>query len=176
MGNSFTPPSAIADLREHLQGAVEILADALGRVGIGADHDGDTARLHEAEEGEAGFRAREAAVLEELCGRRRHVIATGGGVVLRPENRDRLRAAGLVVWLTADAPTLWERLRQDATTAERRPALTVGGLAAVEEFLRARRPLYEAVAHLAVDTARRSPPEVAEAILALLPRQPGPAP
>ena len=128
-----------------------------------------------AEEGEAGFRDMEAALLPELCGRRRHVIATGGGVVLRPENRARLRAAGLVVWLRADAETLWARLRQDATTAERRPPLSVGGLAEVEEMLQVRRPLYEAVAHLAVDTARQSPPEVVEAILALLPPRPGPA-
>src|SRR5436305_15234067 len=47
-----------------------------------------------AAEGEAGFRAREAAGLAELCRRRRHVIATGGGVVLDPENRQRLREAG----------------------------------------------------------------------------------
>jgi shikimate kinase len=107
-------------------------------------------------------------VLGELCGRHRHVIATGGGVVLRPENRRRLRDAGLVVWLTADARTLWDRLRQDPATAGRRPDLTVGGLAEVEALLRARRPLYEEVAHLAVDTAGRPPVEVAEAVLALL--------
>src|SRR5262245_15865615 len=44
-----------------------------------------------AEEGEPGFREKEAALVEELCGRRRHVVAMGGGVVLRPENRARLR-------------------------------------------------------------------------------------
>ena len=117
-----------------------------------------------AAEGEAGFRDKEAAVLAELCGTPRQVIATGGGVVLRPENRERLRAAGRVVWLTADAETLWRRLQQDAATAERRPNLTVGGLAEVEELLRVRQPLYAACADWAVDTADRPPEEVARRI------------
>jgi shikimate kinase len=118
------------------------------------------------EEGEAGFRAREAALLEELCQGQRLVIATGGGVVLRPENRERLRAAGRVVWLTADPTTLWDRLRADETTAEQRPNLTVGGLTEVEEILRVREALYRTCAHLAVSTAGRAPEEVVDAILA----------
>lgn len=43
------------------------------------------------EEGEAGFRDKETAILDELAARRRCVIATGGGVVLRPENRAKLK-------------------------------------------------------------------------------------
>src|SRR2546423_1679630 len=57
------------------------------------------------DEGESAFREREAAVLLDLCRLQRHVIATGGGVVMRPDNRARLRATGGVVWLTADAAT-----------------------------------------------------------------------
>src|SRR5438034_11361464 len=53
------------------------------------------------DEGEPGFRDREAAVLAELCRAERHVVATGGGVVLRPANRELLRRSGHVVWLTA---------------------------------------------------------------------------
>jgi shikimate kinase len=117
------------------------------------------------EEGEAGFRAHEAAILEHLSGGRRQVIATGGGVVLRPENRERLRASGWVVWLCADPATLWQRLQGDASTAERRPALSVGGLAEVEELLRVREPLYRTCAHRIVSTAGRAPNEVVEAIL-----------
>lgn len=118
-----------------------------------------------AAEGEAAFRDMESALLVELCGRLRHVIATGGGVVLRAENRERLRAAGRCVWLTADATTIWQRLQADARTAERRPALTVGGRAEVEELLRAREPLYHACADLSVATAGRSPLEIVGAIL-----------
>ena len=89
-------------------------------------------------EGEVGFRRRESAVLEELCGLRGHVVATGGGVVLSAANRGRLKAAGRVVWLTADARTIRHRLEKDRTTGERRPVLTVGGLAEIKELLRAR--------------------------------------
>jgi shikimate kinase len=130
---------------------------------------GRTIREIFAGEGEAGFRAREAALLEELCHCQRHVIATGGGVILREENRRRLRAAGVaVVWLVADADTIWRRLEADATTAQRRPALTVGGLGEVRELLRVREPFYRECAGWSVETAARSPAEVADLILAWL--------
>jgi shikimate kinase len=148
-----------------------LLAEQLGWTWLDADallesRDGRSIRRIFAEEGEAGFRAREALLLTELCGLEQHVIATGGGGVLSAENRQRLREAGRVVWLTADPPTIWERLRQDPTTLERRPPLTVGGLAEIEELLRLREPLYRECAHWVVDTVGRSPEEVAAAILA----------
>jgi shikimate kinase len=119
-----------------------------------------------AAEGEAGFRDREAAALAELCGLARHVVATGGGVVLRPANRDRLRAAGFVAWLTAEPRTVWGRLRADPTTAARRPNLTArGGLDEVRELLRTREPLYRETAAVRVATDDLSPEAVADAIL-----------
>jgi shikimate kinase len=123
-----------------------------------------------ADEGETGFRAKEAEVLLELCNRQGHVIATGGGVVLAAENRQRLKEAGTVVWLKADAHTLHQRLQQDVASAERRPALTVGGLAEVEQLLRVREPLYAEVADHTVETVGRPPTQVAEEILAALPK------
>jgi shikimate kinase len=152
-------------------GVAPLLAGRLGWDWVDADavlearHGGSIRRIF-AEEGEAAFRDQEAQVLEELSRGRHRVIATGGGVVLRPENRERLRASGWVVWLTADPATLWERFRADATTAERRPNLGGGGLAEVVELLRAREPLYRACAHLTVSTVGRSPAEVTDAILA----------
>ena len=127
---------------------------------------GKTIRAIFAEEGEAGFRRREAAILEELCAEGGRVVATGGGVVLSPGNRALLRSAGLVVWLRADAETIWRRLQADATTAERRPALTIGGRAEVEELLRLREPLYRECAGWTVETARHTPEEVAESVVA----------
>ena len=73
-----------------------------------------------------------------------------------------------MIWLTADPQTLWARQQQDAATAERRPMLTVGGLAEIEELLRLREPLYAACADLVVGTAGRSPEEVAQVIVAAL--------
>jgi shikimate kinase len=129
--------------------------------------------------GEGAFRDLESAVLDELCTCRRLVIATGGGVVLRPANRQRLKTAGRIVWLTADAKTLWQRLQGDTTTAERRPNLTpAGGLAEIEEVLRVREPLYREVAEFAVDSGNQSPEAVAALVLARLTENvpPGKAP
>lgn len=147
----------------------QLLAGELGWDWLDADQvlearHGRTIKQIFAEEGEAGFRDKEAALLAELCQVQRHVIATGGGIVLRPENRERLKAAGRVVWLTADPATLWQRIAGDATTAERRPNLTVGGLAEIEQLLQAREPLYREVAQLSVDTGQQTPAEVAEII------------
>src|SRR5262249_41268209 len=129
-----------------------LLAERLGWGWVDADdvlerRHGRTIRQIFAEEGEAGVRDKEDAVLEVLCRGERLVVATGGGVVLREANRKRLRAAGRVVWLTADAQTIWGRLQRDPATGERRPTLTVGGLAEVEELLRVRAPLYAECAH-----------------------------
>jgi shikimate kinase len=126
---------------------------------------GQSIRAIFAAEGEAGFRAKESAVLAELCQLRRHVIATGGGVILCERNRALLRTSGCVVWLTADVETLWRRVQTDAATSERRPPLTVGGRAEMEEMLRLRGPLYRQCADWVVQTAGRTPDEIAAEIL-----------
>jgi shikimate kinase len=147
-----------------------LLAERLGWSWRDADavleeRHGKTIRQIFADEGEAGFRAKEAAILQELCGLHDHVIATGGGVILQPENRALLKQ-GTVVWLKAPAEVLWLRLQQDGTTAERRPNLVQGGLTEIEEMLRVRTPLYEACQHLTVDTAERTPEQVAATVAA----------
>jgi shikimate kinase len=150
-----------------------ILAERLGWTWIDADRAleeryGRSIRQIFAEEGEAGFREKESAVLEQLCGSQNQIIATGGGVVLEAANRERLRAAGRVVWLTAEAQTLWQRLQADTTTRERRPPLRGGGLSEIQELLEVRRPLYQACADVSVDTTDVSAEVVAGRILALL--------
>ncbi|HEX4589121.1 MAG TPA: shikimate kinase, partial [Gemmataceae bacterium] len=100
-------------------------------------------------ESETGFREAEADLLADLAGLDRHVIACGGGAVVRPENRDRLRTTGYCVWLFGDPATLCRRLDSDPTTASRRPALTdLPGPAEMERLVREREPLYREVAHL----------------------------
>jgi shikimate kinase len=156
-----------------------LLAEALGLPWIDADvlleeRHGRSVRQIFADEGEAGFRDKEAALLKELADRHGHVIATGGGVVLRPENRALLRR-GTVVWLAAPPDVLWQRLQSDATTAERRPDLARGGLAEIEELLRVRTPLYAACADWQVDTSSCAPEEAARLILDWLRERPTPA-
>jgi shikimate kinase len=150
-----------------------ILAEKIGCIWIDADlileerYARSIRRIFE-EDGEAGFREKETAVLEELCRSREQVIATGGGVVLREANRQFLRTAGRVVWLTADAHTLWQRLQADAKTHERRPPLVGGGLAEIEQLLLVRTPLYQGCADFTVDTTTDSPDAIACRILGLL--------
>ena len=148
------------------------LADKLGWSWLDADQflqarHGRSIREIFAEEVEQSFRDKEAALLQELSEYTEHIIATGGGVILRAENRALLKQ-GTVVWLQAPADVLWQRLQQDATTAESRPNLAQGGLAEIEELLRLRAPLYEECHDLAVNTAQRSPDQVAELIFTWL--------
>jgi shikimate kinase len=129
-----------------------------------------------AEEGEIGFRDKEEQIFAELCRLQRCVVATGGGVILRDVNRQRMRSAGKVVWLTADVQTICERLQADAATAEKRPPLTVGGLEEIEELLKIRGPLYRACADFAISTAGQSTGEIAQQIADKLTREGGGVP
>jgi len=119
-----------------------------------------------AAQGEASFRDRESAALAELCVLTNHVVATGGGVVLRPSNRELIRRAGFVAWLTATPETAFARLQSDPTTAARRPNLTAtGGLEEVRGLIAAREPLYRECGDLMIPTYAPSPDAVAAAIL-----------
>ena len=122
-----------------------------------------------ADEGEPAFRDLESQVLAETIGRERIVLAAGGGVVLREENRQLLRTAGKVVWLTADVATILARVAADQTTAIRRPPLTTaGGEAEVRQLLAQRTPLYRQVADQEIDTEGRSPAEIVEEIIKVI--------
>jgi shikimate kinase len=146
-----------------------LLAERLGWRWCDADtlleeRAGRTIREVFAEEGESGFRDRESAVLSGVVSGKDQIVATGGGVVLRPENRAVLRR-GLVAWLSAPPEVLWKRIQEDAGTSHRRPNLAQGGLAEIEDLLHIRTPLYEACADVRIETADRSPEEVAAHLL-----------
>ena len=99
-------------------------------------------------EGEAAFREREAEALASLVAEGRSVIATGGGAVLRPENRELLRTRTVCVFLDASHDLLWKRLRRD----RRRPLLQVADPEArLRELSAERDPLYRETAHIVVD-------------------------
>jgi shikimate kinase len=121
-----------------------------------------------AEEGEPAFRELEAAVIAELCGHKRLVLATGGGAPLRSESRQAMRSAGHVIWLTAGVDTILARMTGDPTTAERRPSLT--NLPPREEIvavLERRIPIYRETAHHIVDTENKLHDELVAEILRL---------
>lgn len=118
-------------------------------------------------EGEEGFRGRESAVLQELTGRDDVVLATGGGAVLRPENRQLLKERGLVIYLRAAVDDLWQRTRHDKS----RPLLqTDEPRAKLTELFQQRDPLYREVADLVVDTSQQSVHSLVRRIERLLPR------
>jgi shikimate kinase len=118
-----------------------------------------------ASDGEGGFRQLETAVLQQISAWHSLVVATGGGVVTRPENWGHLRQ-GVVVWLDAPPELLLARLRQDPTT---RPLL--GGEnpeSRLRALLSERLPLYrQADLRIAQDTG--GPEQVAAQVLAALP-------
>lgn len=105
--------------------------------------------------GEAPFRDLEAQVIDELTspGQGPLILATGGGAVLRAENRQRLHERTTVIYLRSTAEELFKRLRHDT----QRPLLQVADpLAKLRELHAQRHPLYEEVAHYRVDTGRPS--------------------
>jgi shikimate kinase len=117
-------------------------------------------------EGEAGFRAREARMIEELTEGEDLVLATGGGVVLDPGNRARLATRGFVVYLRAQPRDLWQRTRHDKS----RPLLQgVDPLARLEELYAIRDPLYCEVADLVIDTGRQGVGALVARVLSELP-------
>ena len=116
-------------------------------------------------EGEEGFRRRETLVLDELCNHDGRVVATGGGVVLAEVNRARMRESGTVVYLRARLESLWERTHLDTT----RPLLaTPDPKARIAELLQEREPLYQAAAHVVVDTGSQSAATLVNRVLAAL--------
>ena len=104
-------------------------------------------------EGEAGFRKREMATIEELVGMRDIVLATGGGAILAPRTRENLKRNGMVVYLCAQPDELFHRTRGDRN----RPLLQTDNPRAKLESLYAERdPLYREIADIVVDTGDQS--------------------
>ena len=113
-------------------------------------------------EGEAGFRSRERAVLDELTGRQGIVLATGGGAVLNEQNRTALRERGHVVYLYATPNELYQRLRYD----KGRPLLQVANpLAKLNDLYKERDPLYREIADDIVDINGRTCMQAVDTLL-----------
>ena len=104
-------------------------------------------------EGEASFRDVEASVIDELTRLEGGVLSTGGGSVLRPENRRCLRERGHVVYLRSSPEELFRRLRHDVN----RPLLQVPDpLGRLRDLYAQRDPLYRETAHFVIETGRPS--------------------
>ena len=104
-------------------------------------------------EGESGFRKRETAALNELTEKKGIVLATGGGAILKTENRQFLMSRGTTIYLYADINTLFERTSKDRN----RPLLqTENPKEKLEELFNIRDPLYRETADIIIDTGKDS--------------------
>lgn len=122
-------------------------------------------------EGEQGFREREQAVIVDLCAQDGVVLATGGGAVLRSENRQALRGGGRVIYLHATVEQQIERTSRDRN----RPLLRAADPARVlADLMAVRDPLYREIADVVIETDERPPRmvvlEIIERLEALAPR------
>jgi 3-dehydroquinate synthase len=146
------------------------LSKRLGLRFVDADHEieartGATIPLIFEIEGEASFRQREADVIRDLTAQQGVVLATGGGAVLNEQSRRHLRERGTVIYLRASVGSLVQRTSHDRN----RPLLqTADPKAKFEVLARERGPLYEAVAHIIIETGRPNVQAIVQNILSQL--------
>ena len=147
----------------------KVLADQLGRIVISTDAEiVSRANLSIPEIvkscGWVHFRDLESQVCRELAGKDGMIIDTGGGVILRQENVDALKANGMLFWLTAEVPTIQARIGGDT----QRPSLTgtKSFTEEIEDVLRERHPRYQAAADYVIATDGCSLHQIADAVLA----------
>jgi len=129
-------------------------------------HLGHSIREYFEREGEEAFRDLEARMLESVLQEPFAVLSTGGGTVLRPSNRERLRAQSTVFYLRTMPHEVFRRLRNDL----HRPLLQVADpMARLRELFQVRDPLYKEAAHHVIDLPRPRVGMVIQIILTRLP-------
>ncbi len=135
----------------------KLLAKHLGKTFYDTDHEIEkrtgvkVSTIFELE-GEAGFRKRETAIIQELSQLNNIVMATGGGAILAEENRHVLKTHGTVIYLRASVNELWHRMRND----KHRPLLqNVDIRTKLEQLYAERNPLYTQAAQMIFDTGNQ---------------------
>ena len=155
------------------------IAVSIGRVFVDADillvnNNGKSIKDIIDSEGWDAFRRMEQATLKQICAADRQVVATGGGVVLDPENVKMMKANGRIVWLDASAATIRKRMSEDKTTGNFRPALTgKGPIQEIEAMLLKRNPYYQDACDFFINTDGIAVAEITMKIIRKL--QVGPA-
>ena len=117
-------------------------------------------------EGWESFRHWESSMLEQICTKKRQVVATGGGVVLDADNVRTMQDSGIIIGLGATAETIRKRMLQDVNTANFRPALTDKGLIEeIEDMLSKRNPYYESSSDFFIQTDGIPVAEITQTII-----------
>lgn len=150
------------------------LARKLNKLFIDSDHEieartGVSIPLIFEIEGEESFRQRETEVIRDLSARSGIVLATGGGAIMRAENREYLKTRGTVIYLRASIHNILQRTSRD----KNRPLLqTADPRRRLEELSRQREPFYREVADIVIDTGRPNVQFLVHSILSQLDVQP----
>ena len=121
--------------------------------------------------GENAFRDLEAEAVKKACALQDHVVALGGGAILREENRKLIKDSGFKrVFLRCEPQMLLERIQSDPLTAANRPNLTGlgGGIEEIKSLLAKREPLYREVMHCELDVTNLSPEEAVHYLARLM--------
>lgn len=109
-------------------------------------------------EGESYFRNMETELLNQVAEKANQVVATGGGIVVDPPNRERMRSTGLVIYLKTSLDILWERVKEKKD----RPLLQSSDpKKSLADLFYKRTPLYESSSDKVFLTDRKSPEAVA---------------
>lgn len=113
-------------------------------------------------EGEEGFRVREAAVIDELTTRQGVLLSTGGGSILREENRKCLSSRGIVVHLDTSLELQIRRTEKD----KKRPLLQgTDHRAVLTELKQKRDPIYKSIADISYFVGDESSKKVVTGIM-----------
>ena len=115
--------------------------------------------------GEDSFRQQESLLLQELLTQQTSVIATGGGIVLRSENRELLKSNACNIYLRIDFDRLYQRLATDPVN--KRPLFLAKNQDEFRDLYEQRLSLYEEVSTHVLDIADKSPEEIVEMIRCL---------
>lgn len=115
--------------------------------------------------GEDNFRQQESLLLQELLNQESSVISTGGGIVLKPENRELLKKNPCNIYLRIDFNRLYQRLATDPVN--KRPLFLDKSQEEFQALFEQRLPLYEEVATHVLDVADKTPEEIVEMIRCL---------
>ncbi len=151
--------------------AAKILGQRLGRKVISTDAEivkeaGQSIPQIVEQFGWDHFRGLETQMCKKLQNQDDLIIDTGGGLILKEENANILKANGTIIWLTAEVPTIVKRISGDT----QRPSLsgTKTFVEEIEEILQERTPKYQAAADHSIPTDQSTPQKIADAILTLI--------
>ncbi|WP_100402356.1 shikimate kinase [Bacillus sp. FJAT-42315] len=113
------------------------------------------------DKGEAYFREAETAALQQFCTNEQKIVTTGGGIIMKEQNRQLMKKHGVVIFLEVDLAVIFDRLKGDTS----RPLIQNQEQARIQELYESRLPLYREAANLIIHTTDQTAEQVAEEVI-----------